>query len=325
MRALAGDIGGTKTWLAIVEGDASDLSVVREEVLESADYTSLEGAIAEFGVAAEEHVEAATFAIAGPVVGEAVRTTNLPWLVEAAALREALGFERVQLLNDFHAVALGLPTLAPSSLAVLQEGVVDPTGPKVVIGAGTGLGKAVCVPGAAGPTVLSSEGGHSDFAPRDAFEDALVAHLRAEHGRVCVERVVSGLGLAAIYEFIVATKRAETASDVLAAVGAGDAGAVIASHASDDAACSLALERFVAAYGSEAGNLALEVLPTGGLYVAGGIAPKLLERLKSATFLDAYRSKGRMTDLLGRVQVSVVMDASVGLRGAASDALTAGA
>lgn len=326
MRALAGDIGGTKTWLAIVErddaGDSGGLRIVRERVLASADHDSLTGAIAAFGVTPADDLCAATFAIAGPVVQEVVRTTNLPWVIEAAELRRTLGLEQVHLLNDFHAVALGLTTLGPASLEVLQRGSVDPVGPKVVLGAGTGLGKAVLVPGSSRPTVLSSEGGHSDFAPRDDFEDALVAHLRAEHGRVSVERVVSGLGLAAIYDFIVHTKRATTSDEVRAAVSEGDAGAVIAAHADSDAACALALTRFVRAYGSEAANLALEVLPTGGLYIAGGIAPKLLPRLRSPTFLDAYGGKGRMAGLLGRFQVAVVLDAAVGLRGAAADALT---
>ncbi|HJK89482.1 MAG TPA: glucokinase [Polyangiaceae bacterium LLY-WYZ-15_(1-7)] len=309
MRVLAGDIGGTKTWLGLFE-DGREL---REAALPSAEYDGLGEAVAEF--LGGERVDAAAFGIAGPVQGRVVRTTNLPWVIDADALEAAHALGPVRLLNDFHALALGLDRLGEGARVVLQEGEVDPGGPVVVIGAGTGLGKAVIVPtGEAEPRVLSSEGGHRDFAPRDALDAELLTWLRAElGGRVSVERVVSGLGLASLYRFLVEEGHAEGALE------APD-GAEIAAARETDLAARMALERFVSLYGAEAGNLALEVLAKGGLYVAGGIAPKLHDDLGEGfgvRFLEAFADKGRMRPLLEKTRVTLVTEPKVGLLGAA--------
>ncbi|MEO0324719.1 MAG: glucokinase [Myxococcota bacterium] len=274
----------------------------------------------------------AAFGIAGPVRERKVKVTNLPWDIDASDLEEQLGVPTVALANDFVALARGIPVLDEASMVTLQDAPIDAKGPRALLGAGTGLGEAIIlpgVPGAQAPRVLSSEGGHVDFAPRDAFEDALLAYLRTRHqGRVSVERVVSGKGLHALYDFIVDTERAPRDDLRHAAIARGDPGAAISEGAAaGEPACVLAIERFVQAYGAEAGNLALKVLAPGGLYVAGGIAPKLLRQLGSRfapLFLEPFRTKGRMSPLLAATRVNVVTDPKVGLLGArelARDAL----
>jgi len=319
-RVLAGDIGGTKTWLALYDADSEgSRECIAEAKVPSADHESLRSAIEAFLEESGEsldHLRGAAFGIAGPVRGRRVQTTNLPWTIDADELAEALTAESVTLLNDFHAIALGVDELSEDQLPLLKEGEVDPDGPRLILGAGTGLGASVVVPGG---RVLPGEGGHLAFAPRDDFEAALLAHLRETHDRVSVERVVSGMGLEAIYRFIVSSGRAET--NVRA-----EGGAAISRAAADgDPAAKLTLERFAIAYGAAAGELALAVLPTGGLYVAGGIAPKLHRTM--ADFAERFTAgllpKGRMQPLMEATQVRLVNEPKVGLLGARRVALDA--
>ncbi|HEY8379934.1 MAG TPA: glucokinase, partial [Nannocystis sp.] len=322
MRVLAGDIGGTKTLLAILERTpGGSLVVLERRRYDSRAYPGLGPMLREFLDATDHdrHVTRAGFGVAGPVVGGRSRVTNLPWEIDAARLRDELGLVAVALVNDFAAVAHGLVALRDDDLEVLQPGRRDPAGPVALIGAGTGLGEAILVPTAAGPHFLPSEGGHCDLAPRNDTEIALLRFLLARHHRVSYERVVSGRGLHATYDFVVASGLAPELPETRARIDAGDPGAVIGTHAlaGDDPACVRAVEIFLDLYGAEAGNLALKVLPTGGLYVAGGIAGKLLPLLRAGRFMQAFRDKGRMSPLLADMFVAVIKNPDVGLLGAA--------
>jgi len=309
MRILAGDIGGTKTWLAIYDHDGA-LTERRQARFPSREYPGLEPILAEF--LGDEGVDAAGFGIAGPVEGREVELTNLPWAIDA----DALDLPRVRLVNDFAAVALGLDALEEHS--VLQEGVVSPGGPKVIVGAGTGLGEAIRV----GDVVLASEGGHVDFAPTDDVEIALLQELRADLQRVSVERVVSGLGLETLYAFL--ARRGDADPEVTRAVDARGGEAITEAATKGDPIATETLRRFVRLYGVEAGNLALKVLPTGGFYIAGGIAPKLQDALGDEfreRFLDGFHDKGRMRPVQERARITLIRDPKIGLKGAALAAL----
>ena len=324
-RVLAGDVGGTKTWLALYAfGPEGELECLADAKVPSAEHPSLLSAIRRFAEDCGQSLDglrAAAFGIAGPVSGRRAVTTNLPWIVDADALGGSLAVPAVGLLNDFEAVARGISEVDPGRLPVLADGSVDPAGARLIVGAGTGLGVAVALPD--GP-VLASEGGHLAFAPRDEFEVELRGWLRRDHDRVSIERVVSGPGLERIYEFVVERGHATSSPEVREAVRAGGARA-IAAHAGADPGAQLALERFVGAYGAAAGELALAVIPTGGLYVAGGIAPQLHASMREPTFAEAFvrglLPKGRMRPLMERVRVVLVDDPRVGLLGARREAL----
>lgn len=319
MRVLAGDIGGTKTLLAILERqpDGSFRALQRER-FESGKHVGLAPIVREFLARTDVPIERAGFGVAGPVVGGRVRVTNLPWEIDAAQLADELGLSRVALVNDFAAVAYGVTALAPEDLAVLQAGERDPSGPVALIGAGTGLGEAVLVPTPAGLRVMPSEGGHCDLAARNELEFALMRFLLQRHRRVSYERIVSGPGLVTAYEFVIAAGLAPELPDTRERMSREDRGAVIGTRAlaGDDPACARAVEIFLDLYGAEAGNLALKVLPTGGLFIAGGIAGKLLPLLRAGGFMRAFGDKGRMSPLLAKMPVAVVTNADVGLIGA---------
>jgi glucokinase len=268
-------------------------------------------------------VDAAAFGVAGPVFDGQCRATNLPWHLDERVLQAELNIPRLRLINDFHANALGILALPPEDVEVLQDGPADPDGLIAILGAGTGLGEAVVLPaghgrGGSQPRVVVSEGGHCDFAPRNELEIDLLRHLMRRHERVSYERVLSGPGLVAIYEFVVSSGLAPEAEVVREELSSGDPGAVIGRRGIEgsDPACVKALDIFVSLYGAEAGNLALKVLPTGGLYIAGGIAPRILEKLKAGGFVKAMTAKGRMSPMLESLRVSVVTNPKAGLIGA---------
>jgi glucokinase len=318
-RILAGDVGGTKTVLSLYERAEEGWREVATSTFASAEHASLEPPARAFVDAHGAAVTAAAFGVAGPVAEGKSRITQLPWVIEARALGAALGTERIALVNDFEATARGLVELGPSQLVVLQPGKVTAGGHVAVLGAGTGIGEAILVPTDRGPRVLPTEGGHSDFAPRDELEDALLRWLRRRHpDHVSVERVISGPGLAAIHAFLVDSGLAPSAAPTLARMAEEDAGAVIGELGlrGADEACVRAVRMFVSLYGAEAGNFALKTLPTGGLFVAGGIAPKLLPLITGGLFLESFLAKGRMRPVLERVRVSVVTDPRVGIHGA---------
>jgi glucokinase len=321
---LAGDIGGTKTALSLYARDAP--RVYRELAsarYPSADHSGLWPIVRQFlrehaGSEAPPELRSAGFGVAGPVEDGVCKATNLPWIIDARHLSEGLGAP-AGLINDFHAVALGVGEVAASELAVLQDGAIDADAPVAILGAGTGLGEAILLPSAGGGArVISSEGGHVDFAPRTPLEVKLLEFLWRRHHRVSVERVVSGPGLRALYDFVIDAGLAPESDSVRTRLDSEDDGKVIGEHGArgTDAACERALDMFVSLYGAEAGNLALKVLPFGGLYVAGGIAPKIIDKLREGSFMGAFLDKGRLSGSLTRMRVSVVMNAQVGLLGA---------
>lgn len=330
MRILAGDIGGTKTDLTLteIEGEGGRRVELASGRYPSAGFPDLVAMLRAFLGAEHGPVDVAAFGIAGPVVDGVCRTTNLPWVVDSGGLAAELGMSptRLTLINDFHALALGVDQLRGDQLEVLQRGEIDPAGPRAIIGAGTGLGEAILVPTPAGPRVLATEGGHVDFAPRDAVEVRLLELLAARLEHVSYERLVSGVGIATIYEFVVRDGLAASSPAVEGRFADEDPAAVIGELAlrGDDPACVVTIDRFLRIYGAEAGNLALKVLPSGGLFIAGGIAPKLLPLLRGGAFLRALLAKGRMRPLLERLQIAVVTEPRVGLFGAERAALALG-
>lgn len=319
MRVLAGDVGGTKTLLAIYERDAAGaMREIRRARFVSRDHASLTEVVRAFVTEDGSTLACAAFGVAGPVVDDRCTATNLPWRIDARDLVRDVGIARVRLVNDFHAVALGIGVLDPQDIVVLQDATVVERAPIAIIGAGTGLGEAVLLPSAAGPTVLATEGGHADFAARDNQEIELFRFLRQRHARVSYERVLSGPGIVALWEFVTSTGLAPALESTRSRMAVEDAGAVVGSLAlsGDDPAATHAIELFVSIYGAEAGNLALKVLPYGGLYVAGGIATKLLAPMRDGAFLRSFLDKGRMRPLLERVRVAVIANPDVGLLGA---------
>lgn len=298
-RILAGDIGGTKTLLLLAEVDG--LRPVKEERFENRDHPDFSAVLARF--LGNERPAGACFAVAGPVSDNRADMTNLPWTLDGHALTAELGFP-VRLVNDFEAVGYGIAALVESDLETLQAGEPQPQGVRAVLGAGTGLGEGFMVWQGESYRVFPSEGSHADFAPADERQEGLLHYLREKYGHVSWERVVSGPGLADIYAYL-GGGEAEPAVIAEAALVGGDGAAVEA------------LDIFVSAYGAEAGNLALKLLPTGGLYVAGGIAPKILAKMNAGGFMGAFVAKGRFADLLSTVPVRIVKNPNVGLLGAA--------
>lgn len=323
MRILAGDIGGTKTALAIFEIGPRGRSLVRGERYPSAAYPGLEPIIEIFLAGEASKPKAAGFGVAGPVRDGAAKVTNLTWRIEESRLARATGIRRVCVLNDFVANALGLPHLRAGQLATLARGRAETRGPIGILGAGTGLGQACLVPIDDHHAVVPSESGHADFAPRNPLEDRLVAFLRRQAGRATRERVLSGRGLVTLYEFLKSERIAREGREVLAEFERSDDRAAVISRfglGRRDALCREALDLFVSIYGSEAGNCALEYRATGGIYLAGGIAPKILAALRRRPFLRAFRDKPPMDGLLSKIPVRVVLEPRLGLIGAAAAA-----
>jgi glucokinase len=312
---LAGDVGGTKTTLALFD----DGRLVREATMASREFSSLEAAIVQFlGAGPRVPIAALAIGIAGPVVEGRCTTTNLPWHVDERALAKDVPVPRARLLNDLEAAAHGIFELADEELVPLQPGPRRRAN-VAVIAAGTGLGEALVVDDGAGRMFVGSEGGHTDFAPRGELEEDLLRFLRKDFGRVSYERVLSGPGLHNLYRFLRETGFAPESPAVVEALEREDPGAVITEHAlaGDDALCAKALSMFVSIYGAEAGNLALKVLALGGVVVAGGIAPRILPMLRAGGFIAAFRDKGRLTPLMNTIPVRVAVNPRAPLLGAA--------
>lgn len=326
MIVLAGDVGGTKTALAIVDIGARSLRFVRSGRYVSREWPGLEAILEDFLDHGGIHPAAAAFGAAGPVRDGRARVTRLPWSVDERALAGLLAARRrptpVAVVNDFVAAALGLPRLSPRRLAVLVPGRAEPGGTIGLIGAGTGLGQAALIPTPGGAVVVASEGGHVDFGPRTEREDRLVRFLRSRYGRVSRDRVLSGEGLGDIYDFLAAGRRARPSPALARALLGGDRAAAISRFAlaGRDPVCREALSMFASIYGSEAANLAIQYRATGGVYLAGGIAPKILRALKGPEFREAFRSKPPMEPLLAEIPVRVVLDPRLPLLGAAAHA-----
>jgi glucokinase len=270
------------------------------------------------GGGAESILERACFGIACPVVEGECETPNLPWTVSARRLAVEIGIPRTRVINDLDAIAFGIERLGPGDLVALQEGIPVQHGVVGVIGAGTGLGQAFLAWDGSRYRTYASEGGHATFAARTELERELQRHLESLYGHVSCERILSGPGLVNVYRFL-ASRAGAREHPVVRDEVERDGAAAISRHALmvTDALCASALDTFAGVYGAQAGNLALHVLATGGVYLAGGIAPAIVEKLRDGTFVAAFREKGRMSELLARIPVHVVMNASVGLLGAA--------
>jgi len=323
---LAGDIGGTKTVLALFDEAGDRLSLVREEVYPSASAASLEELGAKFlETVGRPAVRAACFGVAGAVVDGRAKATNLPWQIDEAALSSVLGISSVRLLNDLEAAAHGVLVLPPDSLHTLQPGTPPKGGGTMaLIAAGTGLGEAIMPWDGQAHRVLPSEGGHVDFGPRNELEAALADFLRWEFGHVSYERVLSGPGFFNVYRFLRRHRKVVEPAWLTAEMKAGDPNAAVsrAGLAQADPVCAETITLFVSIYGAEAGNLALKALSLGGLFVGGGIAPKMKPAFQGATFIDAFAEKGRMGPLLRTIPVQVVLNPRAPLLGAASRART---
>jgi glucokinase len=344
---LAGDIGGTKTILRLSQAPDTEISrrathelsmeTLYEDRFHSAEHPEFVPMVKSFLEAAaarsiEVNPKAACFAIAGPIVDNTSQLTNLSWFLRAEFLQGALNIPSVQLINDFEAVGYGILGLEDGDIYELQAGQPDNNAPMAVVGAGTGLGQGFLLPCNGEYQVFPSEGGHVDFAPQSELEFQLRKYLLEKHSisRVSEERVVSGMGIISIYQFLRDRRYADEAPDIAEAIEqwdrqAGQRGnltdpaAIISKAAMEktDLLCQKTMEIFIRAYGSEAGNISLKFLPRGGLYVAGGVTAKNIDLIKGGEFMYAFASKGRVSHLLDKIPVRVVLNQSVGLIGAA--------
>jgi glucokinase len=321
---IAGDIGGTKTALGIFSGGAGPHAPLAETKVHSADYPSLEAIVKEFLAKAGKPVERACFAVAGPVIGGRVKATNLPWVIEEAALAQALNLkpESVQLINDLEAIARAVPVLRPIDLQTINVGEPVLGGAIGVIAPGTGLGESFLTQDGSRYRAHSSEGGHSDFAPTSERQIRLLEYMLKRFDHVSFEHVCSGIGIPNIYRYLRDVEGIPESPEVETLIGsAGDASAVIIHHglgsASTSKLCAATIDMFVSILASEAANLAVKVLATGGVYVAGGVAVHALAALQSPTFMQSFKRKGRFSDLMGRIPVHVVVS-EAGLAGAAT-------
>ncbi|QNI32799.1 glucokinase [Alloacidobacterium dinghuense] len=319
---LAGDVGGTKVDLALYGFENGELTLVREERFPAQEYSGLE-VIAEKFLAdtGNPEVTAACFGVPGPVRHGRLKLTNLPWILDCEELSTGLDIRHLFLINDLEANGYGIPELHADQIHVLSEGDASAVGNRALVSAGTGLGQAILVWNGKMHIPMASEGGHCDFAPRDEMEIDLMRYLqRVLKGRVSFERVVSGIGLKNIYAFLRDEKGMDEPTWLKERMHAEDPNAVIGEVGENGSneLCAKTLEMFVSAYGAEAGNLALKVLSVGGLYLGGGIAPKILKTMKDGAFMKAFVDKGRLSDLLIHTPVRIILESRAALLGAAA-------
>ena len=316
---LAGDIGGTNARLALF--DDGKKKPIAQHTFHSAEYPSLEAVLAAFVTKAQaKRIRAASFGVAGPVINQRCVGTNLPWVIDARAVAKKTGIRRVTLLNDLVALSYGTLTLPPSKLRILQgRSLPKKTGGNLaVIAAGTGLGEAALVWNGDAHVPLATEGGHTDFAARTPLEWELHAFLAARFGHVSYERIVAGPGFSALYDFFCEVKGVQESPENIARIAAAaDRNAIVnelgVKKTSEPA--TRAIDLFARIYGAEAGNLALKTLATGGVFVAGAIAGRLIDVLASGAFMDAFLDKGRFRKLLETIPVAVALDTDIGLAG----------
>ena len=318
IRVISGDIGGTKTRLAIFEVDGARLLVEHEQTFASRDFAEFRELLGIFLKDIDAPTRAA-FGVAGPVQGRLVQTTNLPWRIDADALQSNFGFQYCELLNDLEATAIGMPALGKEDFLTLHAGAPNASGNRAVIAAGTGLGEAGLFWDGRRYHPFSTEGGHASFSPGDDIEIELLKHMQQRYQHVSWERIVSGPGLVSLHEFLCQHRNVPMPAWLQDEMCRGDAAAVItgAAQSKRDVLCVETLNWFVRLYGAEAGNLALKVMSRGGLYLGGGIAPKILPFLQKGGFLDGFISKGRMKPLLEAMPVKVVLNDRAALFGAA--------
>lgn len=299
MRLIAGDVGGTKTLLQFVDRGA----VVAEKRFESGAFRTFDALLAEFLPLCEPPIDGACFAVAGPVLEGRAEVTNLGWVMEARDIGAEFGIRNIAMINDFYAVALGVPLLTPAERISLNAGERRRHDPIAILGAGTGLGEAYLIWGGGQWNVVPSEGGHQDFAPQDEEQARLFLALHEKYGHVSWERLVSGMGLVNIYTWLGGSEM--------------EAGEIAALAARNDSRALETFRIFVDVYGAEAGNMALRVLARGGVFLAGGVAAKNVRFFTDGRFMDAFVRKGRFRDLVAAMPVDLITDEKVGLRGAA--------
>jgi glucokinase len=322
---LAGDVGGTKVHLALYSFDGGRLKQVRDEKFPAGEFPTLDAVVEKF--LADEltgrrrEIVAACFGCPGPVRDGRLKLTNLPWTLDQHDLAKSLAIQHIFLINDLEANGYGIPELAPESIVTLHDGDSSAVGHRGLMAAGTGLGEAVLIWDGRTHRPIPSEGGHCDFAARNDREIALLQYLRHTlHGRVSWERVVSGIGIKNIYAYLRDVEKMEEPQWLRDRIAKEDQNAVIGQCAEDGSSplCFDTMQIFASAYGAEAGNIALKVLAQGGIYLGGGIAPKMLKTLKSGGFIQAYLDKGRLSPVLEQIPVRVILDDTCALLGAAA-------
>jgi glucokinase len=316
---LAGDIGGTNARLAFFDVADGRFSLVSAAVFPSREFAGLDQIVAKFVDTSSLHPDAACFGVAGPVRNGRVETSNLPWVIESKRLADELNLTKAVLINDLEANAWGIAALDPKDVVTLNQVKGDPVGNQAVISAGTGLGEAGMYWDGAKHHIFATEGGHTDFAPRDELEIDLFRYLSGRFGHVSYERVLSGPGLVNVFHFLRDTGRGTEPQWLTDEMLHADPAAAISSAALNGSCplCEHALDLFVSVFGAEAGNLALKVMATGGVYLGGGIAPKMLAKLSGPLFMHAFLGKGRMQPLLESMPVKVITNDKTALMGAA--------
>ncbi|MBT9331079.1 glucokinase [Paracidobacterium acidisoli] len=319
---LAGDVGGTKVHLALYGFDHGQLTHVRDERFPAHEFSGLEEIVTRFlKESGEPEITAACFGVPGPVRNGRLKLTNLPWTLDSRELSMHLNIAHLFLINDLEANGYGIPELSPDQIFTLNAGDASAVGNRALVSAGTGLGEGILVWNGKMHVPMASEGGHADFAPRNELEiDLLRWLMRRLNGRVSFERVVSGIGLKNIYTFLRDEKRMEEPEWLRDRMENEDPNAVIGELGEDggNELCSKTLDIFVSAYGAEAGNMALKVLASGGIYLGGGIAPKILKKMKDGAFLHSFTDKGRLSDLLIHTPVRIILESRAALMGAAA-------
>jgi glucokinase len=316
---LAGDVGGTKVRLGLYDFVDGRLECSRERRFAAGEYSGLEEVVKEF--LGSHQVTAACFGVPGPVRDGRLRLTNLPWTLDSRKLAASLGITHLFLVNDLEANGYGVAELSAEQIYTLSEGDPSQIGNRALIAAGTGLGEGLLIWNGHSHIPYPSEGGHADYAPRNEDEIDLLRYLKQKYqGRISFERVISGHGLTNIYEFLREVRGLEEPAWLAERIAAEDPNAVISelALAAKSEICERALEIFVSAYGAEAGNLALKLLSVGGVYVGGGIAPRILEKLRDGAFMRAFTDKGRLSPLLENMPVRIILESRAALLGAAA-------
>jgi glucokinase len=315
---LAGDIGGTNARLAYFQPQNGHLRLVSEHVFPSRDYGDLGEIVSKFLKDSASQPDLACFGIAGPVHNGRVETSNLPWIIEQSRLAQQIQLPSTLLINDLEANAWGIGGLLAQDLIPLNH-VGPAVGNQAVIAPGTGLGEAGLFWNGSQHLVFACEGGHADFAPRGHLQVELLQYLESRHGHVSYERVLSGPGLVNVYEFLRGKGYGDEPAGFAAQLEHGDAAAAISCAALDgrNRLAEQALDLWISVYGAEAGNLALKVMATGGIFLSGGISPKILPKLRGPLFLRAFLEKGRLHSLLETIPVQVITNDKAGLLGAA--------
>ena len=323
---LAGDIGGTHARLAFFQSKNGHLTPVAEGVFPSRDHSGLDEIVGQFVAKQSLRPDVACFGVAGPVRNGKVETSNLPWTVEASRLAGELHLPSTMLINDLEANAWGIASLGEQDQVALNRVKGMPVGNQAVISAGTGLGEAGLFWNGNGYEIFASEGGHCDFAPRTELEIELLRYLVARFGHVSFERIVSGPGLVNVYNFLRDTHRGEEPQWLTDELAQGDQAAPIsrAAVAGKSVLAENALDLWISIYGAEAGNLALKLMATGGVFLGGGIAPKIVSKLSGPLFMQAFVSKGRLQALLESIPVKVITNDKIALFGAARYAVAKG-